>query len=1394
MAEPGAQAALRGYRLQALYTLYRMLQPADAAKVFRLEGREDLDILDESGRVLEVIQMKAYGAALTLSALKPEKPESFFRRVLKRRVDFPDAQECIVSFGPYGQEMQAAWSGSPAHRAHAVELLEGWKYSPVQAQVLLSRVKLLSVNEEALKASISASLLELMTGCDPVSAFDLLHAWLFQASEARATLTRSQLIERLNAVGRFLRDRDAYQAEWFSTVHPLLEIAAVTGRENLGQEFYQGVSARFEHVLAGVDVIRPARLDLIETAFQKSRVVVIQGASGQGKSALAYRFLHDRVPSVSRFEVRLVQDRRHARNIAQALRGYVDAIGGPTAIYVYLDVTPGDTAWTDVVQSLHEHLSVRILITLREEDWLRASISRADLRFEEIRLQLDAQEAQSIHASFLERQPSAEHLDFEDAWRRFGGGGPLLEFTYLLTHHDTLHARLEHQVGRISDEVHRGERPVVELELLRRVAVASAYGARLDLVLLGRELGLAEPRLTVRRLEREFLIRSDMSARWIEGLHPVRSGILVGLLTDPVFHPWGEVATRSLPQMVESDLGGFLLYAFSRHAEAHGQFQHALSKLRPASWEGIAHVFRALIWWGLDSYVARNAAVIAEAKARSGSAWWIMLNSDVANVRDIAPELNVNPILSLDIVPEERKQSLRELQARQSEPREILDVAGQWLRDAPLPREAPSSPEAWASAAETIFHAARIGVPLPALEALLETYADVVDVLPLETAAEVAYACSFHQDVRVAERLTLLRPRLLERFRREARIVRLEDDEHTLKAHFILIRRTSTDLVSQGSAGGNKPHEEAIGRARLLSKLQPGRQVYATQGYGHRVRFLPESHDESIKNIRASYLPPVWATRLNQMYLNRVSYQDRPETWEAHAVGVLALRRDLMRLMQRVHDALERYFRGAEAVSLVQPDQPVWDAYEVDRERIAQGKWYLPRTAVDEWGWSSEESEQSNENDQKRREYQLALVRHQPYVRALGNYERALSNFLKQVLMPLMLYPLLVRGTAPQAEVARAILRQRNKEEPDLMLPMFNLADAIEELPAFQREFSSRLARFLAPHDLVALETQETEMVRAVRALWLLFITAPERGRLKQPLALAHGRVEKGLDRIRTDLRSRLSALPPQQATARLLETDAPWAHAPALWVVLDMDTPLKLHTAREAVFKILRAVCSSEQISRPFRDIVRTTWRHVVIVPTFCGRAFEPNAWVLSMLTLLADSSLELGWWNHFLYQIPGDKWDELGLMCWSSPRLSCAEDLQKAVVHFSQLLDGMAQISDAFNGMELDSTGLAVLKEDVSAKLEVLSEACVGISSAVERMLRFLGEITPEEAAARPSLAEVIQGIQRIMEPFVGIGTMDPTVFDRLHAAQSDLLAFSEHVRMHWLADVMLSSHGTA
>ena len=80
----GAIHALRGYRNQFLYSLFRILFSQKLEYYFNLEGNyEDLDVYGKEGEVREIIQIKDV-KDLTLSSLLDSRETSFLKRAVRK--------------------------------------------------------------------------------------------------------------------------------------------------------------------------------------------------------------------------------------------------------------------------------------------------------------------------------------------------------------------------------------------------------------------------------------------------------------------------------------------------------------------------------------------------------------------------------------------------------------------------------------------------------------------------------------------------------------------------------------------------------------------------------------------------------------------------------------------------------------------------------------------------------------------------------------------------------------------------------------------------------------------------------------------------------------------------------------------------------------------------------------------------------------------------------------------------------------------------------------------------------------------------------------------------------------------------------------------------------------
>ncbi|MGB5967625.1 MAG: hypothetical protein WBG70_04775, partial [Spirulinaceae cyanobacterium] len=822
-----ATPAYRGYRLQALYTLACILRHNERQDLtFQPEGVEDIAIWDASDRLLEAIQVKAYSANLTLSLLSPEKADSFLYRTNELLNAYPEMRVKIASFGGIGDELQNATREEGKDRVDvAKKISDKGLLSKEDSLRLLDKLEIISVSEERSRETVFDTLRNSCTGVDPNSAFDLLNFWLYTCAENKSKITRDDLIQRINDIGRFVRERNAHYSQWFSSIFPIENKEVDPDiQKDLSNEFYRGVSARYEHILADVDKPRVSKLNEIFHKFQEKQVVIVHGASGQGKTTIAYRYLHEFFPDQWRFQVKAIEGRQHSLDIATALSGQAKALGIPIAIYI--DVSPKDTGWDELVKQLSSHKNIQILVTVREEDFRRASISGAEIQFAEVELQFERPEAEEIYQFLVETEMPNQFLDFDDAWNRFGGSGPLMEFVYLVTQGDSLRERLQQQVEKIQDEVQSD----TKLELLRLVSVASAFEARLKLKELVQFLKLPSPQRSLQLLEKEYLLRTSDNGSLVGGLHPIRSTILADILSDPTFSPWVDSASTCLPFIFEKDLGSFLLYTFSRHRQELKPLLTALDSYQPRHWVAIAGITRALIWLGVKEYVERNWQVIEDARKFVNCAWMFVLDFDITNaVPGSAGKLQQSTLAPL--FPEEKLTQIHDFQNRQTDKNEVFIRASRWLSHLTSEPILPQYEFDWRAMAEVLFWIGRLQTNLPVSDWLAKVEFDVaIETLPLEILADVALGLFYGDESVYRSWLDTNYATLLSRFRQETSTVVWEDDGQNVRTHFIV--EMLDDNASLDKAE-NTLFNSSMKRLRLLRRFFPNCEQYRSQGYGH---------------------------------------------------------------------------------------------------------------------------------------------------------------------------------------------------------------------------------------------------------------------------------------------------------------------------------------------------------------------------------------------------------------------------------------------------------------------------------------------------------------------------------------------------------------------------------
>jgi hypothetical protein len=1323
----GAQAAYRGYRRQALYTLHRMLRISQSSgEVYQPEGHEDLGIYRD-GNLVEVVQVKDHKQPLSLSTFHPGKEDSFFNRVARLLHEHPQVRVIVVTYGHVGDELLAACSSAGDERERVATKLATYGFlTETQAGAVLERLEFSLVDQTTLESEIIKHLRKSVTVADYYAAFDLLTYWLFKCSEETRLVTQEALRDILNQVGRFVAQREAHHSEWFTSIQPIQDRPLTSSEErNLSAEFFSGVATRYDHVLAGLDILRPTVMESILGAFSRARVVIIHGASGQGKSTVAYRFLREYFPALWRFEITSIGDRAHALRIATALSEQAESLSIPLAVYV--DVRPKDEGWEDLVRQLSTHKNVFVLVTVREEDWRRASLPSYEVPYEVVEVLLSENEAQYLYSAFSHQGSIHNFTHFEEAWDRFGGRGPLLEFVHLITQGDSLGERLEGQVARLRDDVRCGRLGPNELELVRLVSIASAYSTSLNVKDLALHLGLVDPIRTLHHFEKEYLVRLSDDKTGVEGLHPVRGKLLADCLTDEVFSPWVDGAKQCIALAVDSDLGTFLMHAFADRTDESNDLITPLFSVSPTTWVGVEGVTRAFLWMGLRKYVDVNLPLFREIYERCGTGWAAIIDFDVADAIPGAANGMLETVCNL--AGEPGASEMRQFRSRQTDKVHVFTLCQQWLSEAVFGPRNPASESEWRALAYVAFWSNRLDVH-HVKERISRIDLASLEGVPLSVAANVLFAT--HQCANPSWEPA--RNSTVSRFREELGVITLEDDGQRVRAHYVVdpavkpAPETKTVESPQQSI-----HDGAIAIVDFLRRLWPDRTVFACQAYGcYEDQFRPE-HDETRKEIPVRSLPDGHLTEVNANLRGLVELSFRPSDWITYTSEVLRLRTSLIEVLTPIREYLLHYFHTRTAVS---PKELLSvETWKTCNEGLVHRP-HLPLPVCDPWGLATEStSPQTRDNTSFTvPKYLLSLRRFMPWLKAQSDYFGPASNFLDQAPHALVLQSALGRRGVNTTEKRILDAATEGGIKPNLArLSMMNLSNGYKALPKMQVSFRKVFEQMVDASVLGTLEQEEVAVWDDFLQLWSFFTRSPSK-QWNDPVRKAKSEIRSADNHLWTRFEKTMRHVAGKLATVRNRDTIV-WGGKRALLIVIDFQTVFDGILSFERVVRALRSgLVGTDDSIKLYREAV---WEEVVILPIVRGRALRRQVWQVpfGMIQGVEDVT-KLFWWS-MPKPVTPEAWNSLGIDSYSHATLPQTEAFLESFGKLQTLVGYHADI------WRLDG----ILNDESTPVLQArLQPSLAELAPALTQFLQFLGTLCervallePEELHERPYLLTI-------------------------------------------------------
>jgi hypothetical protein len=882
-----AISALKGYRTQFLYSLYYIVSHSANDYRFRLEGEEDLDILDKQGDLLFAIQVKNLTKTVSLSEILAEQKTSFLKRFLNK---YSTAIPMLVSFGSIASELKNWNSHKDTISSSEKGIIKKYQLTEPQWQLIKTKTEFIEVNEENVIEEILDLLKIQYPFIAPIPTAEYLLYWLQVTAERQISITTAELFSKIEEFGLYLTQRNAIAEQYGLVLKPMHKTSLNNVNiDILKEEFYYGTNTRYEHILLNIDVQREKFLEQIQKFYTQTNVVIIKGASGQGKSTLAYRYAYEYAPDTLLYELDVQQDFIATQKSIQAISSIAQNLNTPVLFLVH--VTTNTTEWVKIVKESNHHNFVRFLITIRNEDWFKATATGINFLHNEVELSLSKTEAEIIFNHLNQKKQVLHYADFEEAWIKIGTDVPMLEFIYSITQGDSLRNRLQQQVRQIESEDNYNNN-VKQSELLRLVSLADFFGARIDVSKINKHANL---QFTIERFEKEYLIKKSGDKKYISGLHFVRSEILTNILFDEFINAKKEYALKCLSVIADEDVYTFLLQGFAKSIMHPNNIIDKLNQQFSLSWPFYNGIQKSLIWFGVKDYINSNKSTLDECYNNYGDAWIMMMNIYHAGT------LNTQNLLESLSLGDKIKNAANDFNSKLSDLGDVYKYATLLFDKVKLPSSEPFSSLDWSSFGQLLFWLKQIPNKAEAVIPIPENkFEEAFLSIEIESLSKLMLGMFHYSEYFNSIRIKLA-PHFIKRLQERFKIAHiLFEDE--ISVHFIV------DV--QNANNESSFHNLVLDIIDLLRDAYPDKQKFNTQGHGHRLQMIPLLYDETEKGISKANLPLDEWVSINATTNKLFEFSKRPKDWHEYHEILDAWEDKINRLITEFNTAFESYFQN----------------------------------------------------------------------------------------------------------------------------------------------------------------------------------------------------------------------------------------------------------------------------------------------------------------------------------------------------------------------------------------------------------------------------------------------------------------------------------------------------
>ena len=1264
----GAEAAFRGFRTQTLYIINRILFMKDEEFYFQPEGEEDLAVYDNAKNLIEVVQVKNYNKSLSLSSLDPQKKDSFFKRSEHKLETNKRLKFTLAIFGDIGSELKNAILEEKEDRKNVIKKLKNYGYKEELMKDLFEALDFIKLSEDELYQNIKESLESnpmILLNLD--IAFDLLMFWIYKLSEEKGFVNREILFEKLNNIGTFLVERKDFHSEYGSSIIPLDSLKIKNTEINvarLKEEFYIGISAKYCHIENNLDVIRKDKLGQIENEFKKNNVVIIHGASGQGKSTLAYRFLHDFRPNIYSYKINDIIDKAHSIKIINTLRGISKSINLPLTIFI--DVEPGNTSWVEIIKEVSlDFESFKFLISIREEDWKKANISGVDLTFSDVELSLNKDEAREIYKNLIEKKENIKFPSFEDAWIKFGEIGPLLEFVYLITQGNTLSERLKNQIKRIEEEA-KTEDDYKKIELLKLVSLTCAYGGMIDLKKTIVYLKFNSPRVIIESLEKEYLIRKTHEGQYLEGLHPLRSKVLTELLFDDTFSIKEDFSIKILPLLSENTIGIFLLNYFAENKEKE-EVLKTLYNLPLVTWTGVNQVANALLWLGVRDFIAVNKETFKEYYKESN------VNSLLALGFDISGSFgNTNMFENLGDKYTSGKEKIDKYHKSLESNRSIVfEYAKNFFKKIVIPMVSSFSSNELVNFGEILFWLGNFRISKNiSFENLNMSF--INENYLINDIADFMLGLYTYDSTESIELFRSNRLIILDRIKKEFEIPLVEENDNQLILHHIvnILKEQETKL-----------HDKIIKYLGVFRKIFPEKEMYSARVYGDEIPHISNDYTKIIKDIPKRNLPLSNFVKLNALFLRLASFEMRPKSWNDYVSTIYNQRQEISNILENLVFGIIEYFETKNLINVIGGNISFdsWDKVK----RITNYEEMFPKIL------------EENKRNSNTREFEkhADADKYEAFRKEYSSYLRSINNFFNQS-EPIIL--------------VQCALKNKNSLEKDKQLQeisniricSYNLKETFVHLEEFQQQFRNHFLIFCDEISLENIEKKEKETFKLLMSAWNEFVR-PQfivNKNIRKFVIENFDNKERFIESLITAklLNSKLEIKIPSEEEFNFFEKEK--------IIIVNSSSYLEIDENLGIFYKKVKEIISKYKDSFIERYILESKFSYFFIIPLVKDKLVTDIGFKIPLFKLFDDSET-FDMINCFPEKISANTIDKFMLEKWSSSPIIKLNAFNENINKVFLLLNSYTQINGLANA-DIDDSSFSLIQnytDDIFENMEI-------------------------------------------------------------------------------------------